>query len=199
MKHGSKAQSAKTWSLDEVAAWFAGRVPDEWFTAAVEVSVDRDEILVTGNLAEPKVEGTSDDARQVACIARIDGFREATRAQRIRVADDAERLWGRKVSWAASCGPVQRDFTTHAAPVMTRLRMPERAVLDTLIDGGVARSRSEALAWCVRLVGKHQSDWIDQLREAMEHVERVRADGPDPDEAGADEGDESGASEGGEG
>jgi hypothetical protein len=189
MTKAGKAQSTKTWSLDEVAGWFAGRLPDDWFTAAVEVTVDRDEILVAGALAEPKVDADNDDARQVACIARIDGFREDTRAQRMRVADDAERLWGRKVSWAAECGPVRRDFTTHAAPVMTRLRMPERAVLDTLIDSGVARSRSEALAWCVRLVGRHQSDWIDQLREAMEHVERVRADGPDPDGQAADAGD----------
>ena len=63
---------------------------------------------------------------------------------------------------------------------MTRLRMDERAVLDTLIDAGVARSRSEALAWCVRLVGTHQADWIEQLREAMAHVEKVRAEGPQP-------------------
>ncbi len=64
---------------------------------------------------------------------------------------------------------------------MTRLRFDERAVLDTLIDAGVARSRSEALAWCVRLVGRHQSDWISQLRDAMAQVEQVRSDGPDLD------------------
>ena len=65
-----------------------------------------------------------------------------------------------------------------SVPAMTRLRMPERLVLDTLIDAGIARSRSEALAWCVRLVGRHERDWIAQLREAMEHVERVREAGP---------------------
>jgi len=43
----------------------------------------------------------------------------------------------------------------------------------------VARSRSEALAWCVRLVGKHQSEWIESLREALTNVEKVRAEGPD--------------------
>jgi len=52
-------------------------------------------------------------------------------------------------------------------------------VLDTLIDAGVARSRSEALAWCVRLVGQHQADWIAELRDALTTVERVRAGGPD--------------------
>ena len=97
----------------------------------------------------------------------------------MRVADEAEAMWGRKVSWGARCGGRTELFTTQSVPVMTRLRMPERAVLDTLIDAGVARSRSEALAWCVRLVGRHEKDWIDQLREAMAKVEKVRADGPD--------------------
>ena len=54
-------------------------------------------------------------------------------------------------------------------------------MLDTLIDAGVARSRSEALAWCVRLVDRHQGEWIDQLRDAMSKVEEIRADGPDRD------------------
>jgi hypothetical protein len=62
---------------------------------------------------------------------------------------------------------------------MTRLRQPQRLVLDTLVAAGVARSRSEALAWCVRLVGQHSEDWLAELREAMENVERVRGQGPD--------------------
>src|SRR5712692_116822 len=42
----------------------------------------------------------------------------------------------------------------------------------------VARSRSDALAWCVRLVGMHQSEWIKGLREALVKVEEVRGKGP---------------------
>jgi hypothetical protein len=61
---------------------------------------------------------------------------------------------------------------------MTRLRMPERAVLDTLVAAGVARSRSDALAWCVRLVGMHQLDWIKGLREALVKVDEARGKGP---------------------
>ncbi len=61
---------------------------------------------------------------------------------------------------------------------MTRLRMPERQVLDTLVDSGVARSRSHALAWCVRLVGDHEGDWITQLRDALVAVQKVRDEGP---------------------
>jgi hypothetical protein len=172
----------RTWSIEDVTAWFAGRLPDGWFTDPPEVTVDRDEIMVVGRLGQAAVEdGSTEDARRVADIARIEGFREDTRGQRMRIADDAERLWGRKVSWGAKCGEVDAAFTTQSVPVMTRLRMPERQVLDTLIDAGVARSRSEALAWCVRLVGKHQAEWIDQLRDAMETVQKVRDEGPDPD------------------
>lgn len=165
------------------AAWFAGRLPDAWFTSAPAVSTDRDEILVVGSLVEPKLEGEGDasspeDRARVAALARIHGFREDTREERIRIAREAEHLFGRKVSWGARCGDEERLFTTAGVPVMTRLRLEERAVLDTLIEGGVARSRSEALAWCVRLVGQHQSDWIDELRSALDAVERVRTSGP---------------------
>ena len=168
------------WTIGEVSAWFAGRLPDNWFASAPEVTADREEILVVGGLPEPELGPDADEhAHEVARRARIKGFREDTRAARMRVADEAEILWGRKVSWGAVCGDVREVFTTQSVPVMSRLRMSERAVLDTLIDAGVARSRSEALAWCVRLVGQHQSDWITQLRDAVAHVERVREGGPD--------------------
>ena len=169
--------------MTEVSAWFAGRLPDDWFTGPPEVTADREEILVVGALGEPELGDADDDAREVALRARIKGFREDTRAQRMRVADEAEVLWGRKVSWGVRCGDLRELFTTQGVPVMSRLRMTERAVLDTLIDAGVARSRSEALAWCVRLVGQHQSDWISELRDAVARVEEVRASGPDQPEA----------------
>ena len=162
---------------EEVQGWFAGRIPDGWFQAPAEVTVDGDEILVVGTLDEPDVpEGASADT---ARVARIKRFREETREARMAIADEAQRLFGRTVSWGAAVGEVQRLFTTLNVPVMTRLRMPERTVLDTLVEGGVARSRSEALAWCVRLVGKHQADWLQELREALTRVEEVRGEGPD--------------------
>lgn len=71
-------------------------------------------------------------------------------------------------------------FTSQSTPVMTRLRIAERAVLDTLVRGGVARSRSDALAWCVKLVARNQSEWLSELREALSEVEAVRRDGPVP-------------------
>jgi hypothetical protein len=163
-----------------VQGWFAGRLPDGWFTAAPEVTVDRDEILVVGPLSEPDYPGDDAAAKQAARLARIQRFREETREQRMRIADEAEARTGRKIAWGASCGDESRIFTSLSVPVMTRLRMSERHVLDTLVAGGVARSRSEALAWCVRLVGDHQGDWIQQLRDALVAVEAARAGGPTP-------------------
>lgn len=160
-------------------AWFGGRVPDDWFTAPPEVTVDRDEILVVGGIEEPDLpKGATDEARGEAAVGRIDRFREETRERRIGIALEAERRFRRKVSWGAECGDIRRLFTTLSVPVMTRLRMEERAVLDTLVDAGVARSRSDALAWCVRLVGRHQGEWLEELRSAFAEVERVRETGP---------------------
>lgn len=164
---------------EELHGWFAGRLPDDWFQGAPEVSADRDEILVIGRVADVDLgSDVSEDAAKAARLARIKRFREDTRASRMAIADEAERIFGRKVAWGAECGGVRRVFTNMAIPVMTRLRLRERAVLDTLIDAGVARSRSEALAWCVRLVGKNESEWIDTLREALAGVEKVRTQGP---------------------
>jgi len=172
--------STEATSASDLAAWFAGRLPDGWFVGPPTVRSDREEIVVVGELPAPDVgeDSGGEDQRRIAGIARIEGFREDTRDARIRVATDAEHLWGRKVSWGAICAGEQRLFTTASVPVMTRLRMDERSVLDTLIEAGVARSRSEGLAWCVRLVGEHQADWIGQLRDALDAVQRARAGGP---------------------
>jgi hypothetical protein len=164
---------------ETITAWFRGRIPSGWFTEPVSVTVDRDEILVTGTLSPPEAgDDLSEDAQRVARSSRIAGYREETREQRIAIAREAEHRFDRKVSWGVRCGDVETPFTTASVPVMTRLRLPERRVLDTLIDGGVARSRSDALAWCVRLVGKNEEAWISQLSEAMEHVSKVREEGP---------------------
>ncbi len=94
------------------------------------------------------------------------------------IARELQGLSGRSVAWGARVGERTERFTHLAVPVMTRLRQPERQVLDTLVDAGVARSRADALAWCVRLVGRNTETWLADLREAMTHVERVRAEGP---------------------
>lgn len=170
----------------KLRGWFAGRLPDGWFTERPEVVVDRDEIVVMGTLAPPEADppeaeaAAGGDAAVVACRARIQRFREETREARIRIAEEAEAATGRKVAWGARCGAEEHLFTHLSVPVMTRLRMPERRVLDTLVAAGVARSRSEALAWCVRLVREHEGEWIERLRDALVAVDEARADGPEP-------------------
>ncbi len=157
----------------EIQAWLVGRLPDEWFSGPADVTVDREEITITGTLPEPE----SDDV-DAAAEGRIKRFREETRARRIDIASEAERKFGKKVAWGARCGSVTEIFTALSVPVMTRLRQSERRVLDTLVDAGVARSRSDALAWCVRLTGEHTDAWLAELRDALRRVEEVRAQGP---------------------
>jgi hypothetical protein len=159
--------------------WFVGRLPDGWFSGPPEITYDRDEILVVGTLPDPESAGEDAETRAAARLARIESFREETRQQRIRIAAAAEDKFGRKVAWGARCGDERVVFTTLSIPVMTRLRMKERAVLDTLVEANVARSRSEALAWCVQLVREHEGDWIKQLRDALAHVDEARAAGPE--------------------
>jgi hypothetical protein len=172
---GRGAESAPPRDRAEVAGWFAGRLPDAWFTGPVELIIDRDEITVVGDLAEP-TPGEGDPA--AARAGRIARFREETRGGRMAIADAAQERYGRSVAWGASCGDAREIFTNLSTPVMTRLRQRERLVLDTLVDAGVARSRSEALAWAVRLVGQHADEWLTQLRDAMASVEEVRGRGP---------------------
>ncbi|MBX8688150.1 hypothetical protein GO011_12010 [Mycobacterium sp. 20091114027_K0903767] len=172
-KHQHRRRSA-----DEAAEWFAGRLPDTWFTGDPTVIVDREEITVIGRLPD-----SSDEETAARASGRAARFREETRSERMRIADEAQGRFDRKVSWGVEVnvgeGSTERILFTHiAVPVMTRLKQPERQVLDTLVDAGVARSRSDALAWSVRLVGQHTEEWLGKLREAMKTVDDLRAEGP---------------------
>ena len=163
-----------------VAAWFTQRIPQDWPTAAApQVTVDREEITVLLTLTAPDTaEGATDAEKAEGVAGLVARFRSETRDQRISVAREAEHRFRRKVAWGVRVGDATELFTHLAVPVMTRLRQPERQVLDTLVEAGVARSRAHALAWCVRLVGQHEDDWLRALREAMSSVADVRAQGP---------------------
>ncbi len=175
-------QQADLPSADDAVAWLHGRLPEDWFTAAPDVTVDREEIVVVGELAP--VDGDYDDGEvgraewAAAVTGRISRFREQTREERIEIARQAEHRYQRKVAWGARIGDTVELFTTASVPVMTRLRQPERIVLDTLVDSGVARSRSDALSWAVRLVGEHAESWLGDLRDAMAKVDELRTKGP---------------------
>ena len=163
---------------DEIQGWFAGRVPKDWFTTAPEIRTDEQEVWVIGPLADVKVEGGSKDALAAARAGRIKQFREDTRDQRIRIGQEAQEKFGKSIAWGVRIGESEEIFTHLAMPTMTRLRLPERAVLDTLIDAGIARNRAHALAWCVRLVERNQKEWLAELKEAIAKVGQVRNQGP---------------------
>jgi hypothetical protein len=169
-------------AAERLRGWFTGRMPSEWLDGTLEVKLDREEITVVIPIAAPQAaEDASAGEQAAAWDGRSRRFREDTRQQRIEIAHEAEHTFGRKVSWgvrAGESGDRVVMYTTFSVPVMTRLRQNERLVLDTLVDAGVARSRSDALAWCVRLVGEHEDAWLADLRSALERVEQVRADGP---------------------
>jgi hypothetical protein len=171
----------------ELRGWFAGRLPDDWFVEPAAIQVDREEITIVGELADPTettgTTGTTENdvsgaEREAAADGRIRRFREETRGRRIEIAREAEHRFRRKVSWGVTCAGTTEMFTTLSVPVMTRLRQSERRVLDTLVEAGVARSRSDALGWCVRLTGENTEAWLTSLREALAKVEEVRAAGP---------------------
>src|ERR671926_726184 len=184
MRSGGRWQGRGGWQqadlppADDAKGWFAGRLPDGWFSGEVEISVDREEIIVVGTLPALGEEFADDAERAAAEAGRISRFREDSREERMEIARQAEHRYRRKVAWGARLGGTEEMFTTLSVPVMTRLRQPERLVLDTLVDAGVARSRSEALAWAVRLVAQHTDEWLGELRAAMASVEEVRARGP---------------------
>ncbi|MFZ1178902.1 MAG: hypothetical protein WAO15_22120 [Mycobacterium sp.] len=174
-------QQAQQPDASGAAEWFAGRLPEAWFEGDPTVIVDREEITVIGKLAEPQSSGQEESESRAA--GRVSRFREETRSERMQIADEAQDRYGRKVSWGVEVGSktgTERILFTHiAVPVMTRLKQPERQVLDTLVDAGVARSRADALAWSVKLVGEHAEEWLAHLRSAMSAVDDLRAQGPD--------------------
>ncbi|MBO0812533.1 MAG: hypothetical protein J2P23_10875 [Microlunatus sp.] len=172
---------------DDATEWFSGRLPADWFSE-VDVTVDREEIIVVGTLA-----GTA-ELTGAEAEGRISRFRSDSRETRMEIADEAQARYGRKVSWGATAGDAEELFTHISVPVMTRLKQPERQVLDTLVDAGVARSRSEALSWAVKLVGEHTESWLSDLRTAMAEVDKLRSQGPNvgPDAAGGDSADTEG-------
>lgn len=153
--------------LNELEALVSPMIPGGWFTGPPQLTVDDDEILVVGTIATTSP-GDGDP----------DAFREATRAARMEIADRVQPATGRSVAWGVTSGDTTTVFTSLGVPVMTRLRIAEREVLDTLLAAGVARSRSEALAWCVRFVGQREGAWLQELRTSIESVSKVRSAGP---------------------
>jgi hypothetical protein len=164
---------------EEITGWFAGRIPQGWFSGTPQLRADREEIWVIGTLPDVQLGGdASKESTAAARAGRIKQFREETREQRMLIAEEAKQRFGRLTAWGVRIGDTEEMFTHLALPVMTRLRLPERELLDTLIHAGVARNRAHALAWCVRLVERNQKEWLSELREAIAKVGQVSRQGP---------------------
>ena len=169
---------------EKLRGWFAGRLPDELFDelGGGDGRPRGDHRHRPHRRAPSSPRAPRTPSRRRPSNGRIQEFRERTRDAPDRRGPRGRTPLPPKVSWGVECGGERALFTHVAAPVMTRLRQPERQVLDTLIAAGVARSRSDALAWCVRLVERHADDWLTELRDSLEQVQRVRAQGPDADD-----------------
>jgi len=121
-------------SEQEIRGWVLGRLPDSWFAGPPAIETDDDEILVVGMLDDSDLAGESGEALRAARAARVQRFREETRDQRMRIAQEAERRFGRKVAWGVTIGGERTVFTTLSIPVMTRLRLHGGRVLATLVQ-----------------------------------------------------------------
>ncbi len=108
-------------------------------------------------------------------------------------ADAALRLWARcgRHVWSgeqtprtgvttARAGPGgaratgRQRLQAESIPVMTRLRGDAVAALDLLVEAGVVRSRSLAVAWCVERTLQREAERIEALRLPVAAVRAVR-------------------------
>lgn len=166
-------------SVSEIIGWVSGALPPDLYQGVPTVEVDRDEILVVGDVGAPEVpEGLDAEGTTAAEQARIARFREETRGRRIAVAQQAEARYDRPISWGATAGATTSRFTTVHARVGTRLGIEHRKVLDNLVAAGIARHRGEALAWCVDLVQQNEETWLTRLQEALDTLKQTAADSP---------------------
>ena len=65
-----------------------------WFDGDPTVIVDREEITVIGRLPKP----TGQPESEARASGRVSRFREDTRSERMRISDEAQEKYGRKVS-----------------------------------------------------------------------------------------------------
>lgn len=164
-------------SSSEITGWVSGALPPELYRTVPSIDVDRDEILVVGDVGTPEVpEGLDAEGVSAAEEARIARFREETRDQRIAVARQAESRYARPISWGATSGSTSRRFTTVHAPVAARFDLEHRRLLDTLVKAGIARNRSHALAWCVDVVQQNEEAWLSRLDEALTNLRSTAAE-----------------------
>jgi len=177
--HHHQEQPGAHASTSEITGWVSGALPPDLYRGVPTIDVDRDEILVVGDVGAPEVpDGLDAEGTAAAELARIARFREDTRDRRIGVARQAEARYGRPISWGASAGATTERFTTVRAVVATRLGLDHRKVLDRLVTAGIAKHRGQALAWCIDLVQQNEEPWLTRLQEALDNVQQAASDAP---------------------
>src|SRR5437899_12856280 len=93
-----------------IKGWFAGRLPDGWFSG-VEITIEDDQIVVVGALPEKDLPATSSpEEKEGAAAGRIARFREETRGQRIGIAREAEERFHKYVTWGTKLGGLTKRF-----------------------------------------------------------------------------------------
>jgi len=55
-----------------------------------------------------------------------------------------------------------------------RIRDEDLKVIDSLVDGGVFRSRSEAVAFFTRKGIECSKEWIEKIRDKLEEIRRLQ-------------------------
>jgi len=99
-----------TADLGSIQSWFAGRLPDGWFSGA-DVTIEDDQIVVLGKLPEDSLPKGDDAQRESFASGRVARFREETRGHRIAIAREAEERFDKNVTWGAVLGGVTKRFT----------------------------------------------------------------------------------------
>src|SRR5438067_13892332 len=93
-----------------IKGWFAGRLPDGWFSG-VDVTVEDNQIVVVGALPDKDLPATSSsEEKERAAAGRIARFREETRGQRIGIAQEAEERFKKYVTWGGKLGGVTKGL-----------------------------------------------------------------------------------------
>ena len=170
---------------ERVAGWFAGRLPQEWQATPAQITIDREEITVRLSIPDVEWARTQTAARSRGAgrpgqgvprgdPRQADGDRPRGRAplRRQGVVGTAGRRGRRRAQRALD--PRRRAGDDPAAPAAADgPGHPRRR--------RVARSRADALAWCVQLVGQHEDDWLTELRDAWRRSPTYAARAPPPD------------------
>ena len=104
----------------------------------------------------------------------IEQYRNETRNTRVLLGRDLNKQYGYDVSWGMRLGETTQFFTSNTKPVMTRLSAEERRVVDTLISANIVHTRSAALSYIVRVFEAEHGDWLEELQQALVHIQQVR-------------------------